>query len=175
MTPVETLRGQRIAVFGLGGSGMSTVHALVEGGAEVVVWDDSPKARERAADAGFTLVDLNRVDWRGFHLLVLSPGVPLTHPAPHWTVNLAHEARVPIVGDIELFSRERAVRAPKAPFVAITGTNGKSTTTALVAHVLRQAGRDRRLGTSGSCRSAGCARASRASSARRADIANIIP
>ena len=146
MTPVETLRGQRIAVFGLGGSGMSTVHALVEGGAEVVVWDDSPKARERAADAGFTLVDLNRVDWRGFRLFVLSPGVPLTHPAPHWTVNLAREARVPIVGDIELFSRERAVRAPKAPFVAITGTNGKSTTTALVAHVLRQAGRDVAMG-----------------------------
>jgi UDP-N-acetylmuramoylalanine--D-glutamate ligase len=146
LTPVETLRGQSIAVFGLGGSGMSTVHALIEGGAEVAVWDDSPKARERAADAGFTLVDLARADWRAFRLLVLSPGVPLTHPAPHWTVNLAHEARVPIVGDIELFSRERAVRAPEAPFVAITGTNGKSTTTALIAHVLGEAGRDVALG-----------------------------
>jgi UDP-N-acetylmuramoylalanine--D-glutamate ligase len=146
LTPVETLRGQSIAVFGLGGSGMSTVHALVEGGAEVVVWDDSPKARERAADAGFTLVDLARADWRAFRLFILSPGVPLTHPAPHWTVNLAHEAGVPIVGDIELFSRERAVRAPGAPLVAITGTNGKSTTTALIAHVLREAGRDVALG-----------------------------
>jgi UDP-N-acetylmuramoylalanine--D-glutamate ligase len=146
LTPVETLRGQSIAVFGLGGSGISTVSALVEGGAEVAVWDDSPNARERAAHAGFRLVDLARADWKGFQLFVLSPGVPLTHPAPHWTVGLANAAGVPIVGDIELFSRERAVRAPKAPFVAITGTNGKSTTTALIAHVLREAGRDVALG-----------------------------
>ena len=146
MTPVETLRGQSIAVFGLGGSGISTVRALVEGGAKVAVWDDNLNAREHAAHAGFKLVDLARADWRGFRLFVLSPGVPLTHPAPHWTVKLASAAGVPIVGDIELFSRERAVRAPEAPFVAITGTNGKSTTTALIAHVLREAGRDVALG-----------------------------
>ena len=146
MTPVETLRGQSVALFGLGGSGLSTVRALVEGGAEVAVWDDNPQARERAADAGFALVDLARADWKEFRLFVLSPGVPLTHPAPHWSVNLANTAGVPIVGDIELFSRERAVRAPEAPFVAITGTNGKSTTTALIAHVLREAGRDVVLG-----------------------------
>ena len=146
MTPVKTLRGQSIAVFGLGGSGISTVRALVEGGAEVAVWDDNLNARERAAHAVFKLVDLARADWKGFRLFVLSPGVPLTHPAPHWTVNLAKAAGVPIVGDIELFSRERAARAPEAPFVAITGTNGKSTTTALIAHVLREAGRDVALG-----------------------------
>ncbi len=146
MTPVESLRGQCIAVFGLGGSGLSTVRALVEGGAEVAVWDDNPNARERGAQAGFPLVDLARADWNGFRLLVLSPGVPLTHPAPHWTVELANAAGVPIVGDIELFSRERAVRAPHAPFVAITGTNGKSTTTALMAHLLQEAGRDVALG-----------------------------
>jgi UDP-N-acetylmuramoylalanine--D-glutamate ligase len=146
LTPVETLRGQSIAVFGLGGSGFSTVRALVEGGADVAVWDDNLNARKRAAQAGFALVDLARADWKAFRLFVLSPGVPLTHPAPHWTVELANAAGVPIVGDVELFSRERADRAPEAPFVAITGTNGKSTTTALIAHVLREAGRDVALG-----------------------------
>jgi UDP-N-acetylmuramoylalanine--D-glutamate ligase len=146
MTPVETLRGQRVAVFGLGGSGLSTARALLAGGAETTIWDDSEKARERAAGAGFRLIDLAKADWRSFSLLVLSPGAPLTHPKPHWTVRLARDAGVPIVGDIELFVRERAARAPQAPFVAITGTNGKSTTTALIAHVLREAGRDVALG-----------------------------
>ncbi len=146
MTPVETLRGQSIALFGLGGSGMSTARALVEGGAEVAVWDDNPIARERAGAGGFILVDLARADWGRFRLFVLSPGVPLTHPTPHWTVKLADAAGVPIIGDIELFSRERAFRAPQAPFVAVTGTNGKSTTTALIGHVLREAGRDVAVG-----------------------------
>ena len=77
---------------------------------------------------------------------MLAPGVPLTHPKPHWTVGLADKAGVPIVGDIELFVRERNARAPDAPFVAITGTNGKSTTTALIAHVLKEAGRDVAMG-----------------------------
>jgi UDP-N-acetylmuramoylalanine--D-glutamate ligase len=146
MTPVETLRGQSVALFGLGGSGLSTARALVAGGAEVVAWDDSPAARERAAVAGVALVNLAQADWRGFRAFVLAPGVPLTHPAPHWTVNFADAAGVPIVGDVELFVRERGVRAPDAPFVAITGTNGKSTTTALIAHVLKEAGREVAMG-----------------------------
>jgi UDP-N-acetylmuramoylalanine--D-glutamate ligase len=146
MTPVETMRGQSVAVFGLGGSGLSTAHALIAGGAKLAAWDDSPPARERAAAAGIALVDLAQADWREFRLMVLAPGVPLTHPAPHWTVNLADKAGVPIVGDLELFARERGARAPDAPFVAITGTNGKSTTTALIAHVLREAGRDVAMG-----------------------------
>jgi len=146
MTPVETLRGQSVALFGLGGSGLSTARALVAGGADVAAWDDSSAARERAAAAGVALADLAEADWRGFKLFVLAPGVPLTHPKPHWTVGLADKAGVPIVGDIELFVRERDARAPDAPFVAITGTNGKSTTTALIAHVLRQAGREVAMG-----------------------------
>jgi UDP-N-acetylmuramoylalanine--D-glutamate ligase len=146
MTPVETMRGERVALFGLGGSGLSTAQALVAGGAEVAAWDDSAAARERAAAAGIALVDLAQADWRSLKLFVLAPGVPLTHPAPHWTVNLADAAGVPVVGDIELFARERGARAPNAPFVAITGTNGKSTTTALIAHVLEEAGRDVAMG-----------------------------
>jgi UDP-N-acetylmuramoylalanine-D-glutamate ligase len=92
------------------------------------------------------VVDLSATDWSGFAALVLAPGVPLTHPAPHWTVQRAQAAGLAIIGDIELFCRERAALAPDAPFVAITGTNGKSTTTALIAHVLRQAGRNVQMG-----------------------------
>ena len=131
MTPVETLRGRRVALFGLGGSGLSTLRALVAGGAEVAAWDDDAKARERAVAEGFAPVDLSAVDWRGFAAFVLAPGVPLTHPKPHWTVDKAAAAGVAVIGDIELYARERAARAPEAPLVAITGTNGKSTTTAL--------------------------------------------
>jgi UDP-N-acetylmuramoylalanine--D-glutamate ligase len=146
MTPVATLSGRRVALFGLGGSGLSTLRALVAGGAEVDAWDDDAAARARAQGAGFTPVDLNRADWSGFAALILAPGVPLTHPKPHWTVERARGAGAPIIGDIELFARERAARAPGAPFVAITGTNGKSTTTALIAHILREAGRDVAMG-----------------------------
>jgi UDP-N-acetylmuramoylalanine--D-glutamate ligase len=78
--------------------------------------------------------------------LVLAPGVPLTHPEPHWTVRKAQAAGIEIIGDIELFFRERAKVAPGSPVVAVTGTNGKSTTTALVAHILRAAGLDVQMG-----------------------------
>ena len=146
MTPVETFRGKRVALFGLGGSGMATAEALRAGGAETIVWDDAEKAVEKARAAGFEALDLHRLDWKGIAALVLAPGVPLTHPVPHWTVELAKKAGVEIIGDIELFCRERKRLAKDAPFVAITGTNGKSTTTALIAHILRQAGRDVQLG-----------------------------
>jgi UDP-N-acetylmuramoylalanine--D-glutamate ligase len=139
MTPVETLRGKRVALFGLGGSGLSTVRALVAGGAQVAAWDDDAKVRARAAAAGFATVDLATIDWRGLAAFVLAPGVPLTHPKPHWTVDKARQAGVEIIGDIELYARERAARAPDAPLIAITGTNGKSTTTALTAHILQWA------------------------------------
>jgi UDP-N-acetylmuramoylalanine--D-glutamate ligase len=146
MTPVETLKGRRVALFGLGGSGVSTLRALIAGGAEVAAWDDSEVARSHASAEGFSLADLASADWSRFQLFVLSPGVPLTHPKPHWTVERAKAAGIAIVGDVELFARERAARAKSASFVAITGTNGKSTTTALIAHVLGEAGRDVALG-----------------------------
>ena len=146
MIPVTTFRGKHVALFGLGGSGIVTALALAAGGARVSAWDDSVDARNAAADKGIDIVDLDRTDWSGFAALVLAPGVPLTHPVPHWTVDRARAIGVEIIGDIELFCRERAALSPDAPFVAITGTNGKSTTTALIAHLLRVAGRDVQLG-----------------------------
>ncbi len=146
MIAATTFAGRLVAVFGLGGSGVATAQALLAGGAVVAAWDDSEAARANAVAAGVPLLDLTSAEWRGFAALVLSPGVPLTHPRPHWTVGRAREAGVEVIGDIEIFCRERRHRAPAAPFVAITGTNGKSTTTALIAHILRTSGRDVQLG-----------------------------
>ncbi|WP_036263448.1 UDP-N-acetylmuramoyl-L-alanine--D-glutamate ligase [Methylocapsa aurea] len=140
MTPVTTFKDKNVAVFGLGGSGFATAQALVAGGARVAVWDDNEHAREKARAAGLRIENLASAEWRDFAALVLSPGVPLTHPAPHWTVVKAREAQVEVIGDIELFCRERRKIAPKSRFAAITGTNGKSTTTALVAHLFRSFG-----------------------------------
>ncbi|MCC6887313.1 MAG: UDP-N-acetylmuramoyl-L-alanine--D-glutamate ligase [Hyphomicrobiales bacterium] len=146
MIPVASFAGKRVALFGLGGSGLASAHALVAGGADVVAWDDSAEMVERARTAGITIGDLRRIDWSRIAALVLAPGVPLTHPAPHWSVGLARSAAVEVIGDIELFCRERRAHAPDSPFVAITGTNGKSTTTALTAHLLRCAGHEVQLG-----------------------------
>ena len=146
MTPVDTFHGKSVALFGLGGSGLATAKALLAGGAQVAAWDDGEAAREKALAAHIHVEDLNSADWRSFDALILTPGAPLTHPEPHWTVKLAQASGVEIIGDIELFCREREARAAGAPFVAVTGTNGKSTTTALIAHILRQAGREVELG-----------------------------
>ena len=146
MTPVTCMKGRNIALFGLGGSGLVTAHALMAGGARVSAWDDGEAARVKAMAEGIAVVDLCQMDFAAFDYLVLSPGVPLTHPAPHWAAAKAQAAGVAIIGDIELFCLERNAIAPGTPFVAITGTNGKSTTTALLAHVLRTAGRDVAMG-----------------------------
>lgn len=146
MTPVTTFKGRRVAVFGLGASGNSAAKALIAGGAQVAAWDDSEKGREGALKAGLPLEDLSKADWSVFAALVLAPGVPLTHPKPNWTVEKAKAHGIEVIGDIELFMRERAKIAPGSPFVAITGTNGKSTTTALTGHIFSTAGRDTQVG-----------------------------
>jgi UDP-N-acetylmuramoylalanine--D-glutamate ligase len=146
MIPITTLAGKKVAVFGLGGSGMVAASALAAGGADVVGFDDSRDRIAHAASAGISVKDLRELDWSEIAALVLAPGVPLTHPAPHWSVGLARAAAVEVIGDIELFCRERRAHAPAAPFVAVTGTNGKSTTTALIAHLCLQAGFDTQLG-----------------------------
>ena len=148
MIPVRGFEGKTVAVFGLARTGLAAARALVAGGAQVALWDENSASRDDAAAEGFPLVDLATADWSQFATLMLSPGVPLTHPAPHWTVEKARAAGVEIVGDIELFARTVNAapdhRRPK--IVAITGTNGKSTTTALIGHVCAQAGRDVRIG-----------------------------
>ena len=146
MIAASSFNGRQVALFGLGGSGIATALALKEGGADVLAWDDNPDSVAKAAAGGISTADLRSVDWSVFSSFVLSPGVPLTHPKPHWTVELARGAGVEIIGDVELFARERMARAPGAPFIAITGTNGKSTTTALTAHILKAAGRDTQMG-----------------------------
>lgn len=142
MIPVPGFEGRRIAVFGLGRSGLTAARALKAGGALPVLWDDSVSSRMQAEAEGFAVEDLTTADWSGFAALVLSPGAPLTHPKPHWTVEKAKAAGVPVIGDIELFARALATlpEGERPRVVAITGTNGKSTTTALIGWVLKQAG-----------------------------------
>ncbi|MBN9582852.1 MAG: UDP-N-acetylmuramoyl-L-alanine--D-glutamate ligase [Afipia sp.] len=146
MIPITSFADKTVAVFGLGGSGLASCHALKAGGARVIASDDSAAKLAEAAGAGFVTADLRNVAWNEIAALVLTPGVPFTHPEPHWTVLAARAAGVEVIGDIELFCRERRRLAPDAPFVAITGTNGKSTTTALIAHLMRAAGFDTQMG-----------------------------
>ena len=146
MSPATCFGGKRVALFGLGGSGLATARALLAGGADVAAYDDSEQACDAARAAGLTITELKLADWSDFAALILSPGVPLTHPEPHWSVVRAREAHIEIIGDIELFCRERAKIAPGSPFIGITGTNGKSTTTALIAHLFRAFGYDVQLG-----------------------------
>jgi UDP-N-acetylmuramoylalanine--D-glutamate ligase len=146
MIPVASFNGKTVAVFGLGGSGLASAQALRAGGATVIAFDDSAASIKKAEAAGFATANLRELDWSRVSALLLAPGVPLTHPAPHWSVGLAYSAGVEVIGDIELYCRERRRTAPGSPFVAITGTNGKSTTTALIHHLLKSAGLSSDLG-----------------------------
>jgi len=146
MIRARAFSGRRVAVFGLGGSGIAAARALEAGGAEVVCWDDGETGRTRAAQAGLRIADLANTDWGSLAALILAPGVALTHPLPHWTVRRARAAQVEIIGDVEVFYRERADVCPDAPVIAITGTNGKSTTTALTTHLLKHLGCDVQMG-----------------------------
>jgi UDP-N-acetylmuramoylalanine--D-glutamate ligase len=137
MIEVFPFAGLPVAVFGLGRSGIAAAKALVAGGAEVWAWDDSEDARARARAEGVPLVDLYLCNWRELTTLVLSPGVPLHHPAPHQVVSLARGVGCEVIGDIELLAR--CMR--ESAYVGITGTNGKSTTTALIGHIFKTAGR----------------------------------
>ena len=146
MIPITTFAGRKVAVFGLGGSGLVSASALLAGGADVIAYDDDAQSVVKATAVGIPTADLRNIDWSRIAALVLAPGVPLTHPAPHWIVRLAQQAAVAVIGDIEMFCRERRHLAPDAPFIAVTGTNGKSTTTALIAHLAASAGMDAQLG-----------------------------
>lgn len=131
----DTLNGKPIAVFGLGISGLSAVRALVSAGIEVTAWDDNKDSCDKARDLGAVIEDLTKIDLSGFAALLLAPGVPYSFE-PHAVVVNAQNAGIEIIGDLELL--HRANHGVKV--IGITGTNGKSTTTALMAHVLNECG-----------------------------------
>ena len=133
---IPEMSGRTVAVLGLARSGLSAARTLMASGAAVWAWDDNPAKRDAAKAVGVPLVDLQSCDWLKPIALVLSPGIPHRFPKPHPVAALATARRCPIIGDIELMARARL----GARFIGITGTNGKSTTTALTAHVLRAAG-----------------------------------
>ena len=147
MIPVQGVSGQKVAVLGLGRSGLATARALQAGGAETRLWDDSPEARANAEDQGFTLTDLTRAPaLDGVAALITSPGIPHLYPAPHRVIARALETGVPVDNDIGLFFRSFATpdwddfdTTPRV--ICVTGSNGKSTTTALIHHILQVAGR----------------------------------
>lgn len=143
MIEVATYRDRPVAVFGLGASGLSAARALAAGGARVSAWDDGAERRaELASVADIDLAEPSPAAWADLAVLVLSPGVPLTHPEPHAAVRLASRLGIEVLGDVELFART----GPVARLIAITGTNGKSTTTALLGHMLGRAGRRVQIG-----------------------------
>jgi UDP-N-acetylmuramoylalanine--D-glutamate ligase len=147
MIPVLGVSGAQLAVLGLGRSGLATAQALRAGGAEAVCWDDNPEARAAAEEAGFSCRDLSKAGaFEGITTLIVSPGIPHLYPAPHAVVKAALMAGVPVDNDIGLFFRSFA--APEwdsfdtmPQVVAVTGSNGKSTTAALIAHILGHVGR----------------------------------
>ena len=152
MIPVQGYQGRKVAVLGLGRSGQATARALIAGGAEALVWDDSPEARAKAEAEGFVCTDLTRnLALEGVAVLVTSPGIPHLYPAPHKVILRAYEMGVPVDNDIGLFFRSYATAdwddfevTPR--IVCVTGSNGKSTTTALIQHILTVAGRPCQMG-----------------------------
>ena len=132
---VESLDGKAIYVYGLGQSGLSSVEALIQSGAKVYAWDAKEEQRTKAHDVGSEIADEDSIDYNLIGSLLLSPGIPLTHPEPHPVVTKAKEHDIEIVGDIEVLGR---VLPDYIRTVGITGTNGKSTTTALLGHILSE-------------------------------------
>ena len=136
MIDLAILKGSSFVVLGLARSGLATVRALRAAGIDCIAWDDSASSRAAAEEAGARIADPVTIDWSDIDALVISPGIPSTLPIPHPVAVAARAAGKPIICDVELLARAQ----PEARFVAITGTNGKSTTTALIGHILQQAG-----------------------------------
>jgi len=148
MIRIPDIKGEKVGVFGLGVSGLATSDALVASGAHVFAWDENPNARRKTADSEYRAEHPKQWPWAELAFLVVSPGVPLHHPKPHVIVRKARGGEIPVIGDTELFARAvNALAQDEQPrVVAITGSNGKSTTTALIGQILRDAGRDAHVG-----------------------------
>jgi UDP-N-acetylmuramoylalanine--D-glutamate ligase len=149
MIAAKAFANRTVAVFGLARTGLGAVRALVSGGTAVIAWDDSSTARDLGGQEGAEIMPWREWPWERIAAVILSPGVPLTHPRPHGVVEHANNANVAVIGDVELFAREVRPNRDlpgKSPVIAITGTNGKSTTTALVGHILTQCGFDAQIG-----------------------------
>ena len=149
MIPVQGYQGLTVGVLGLGRSGLATARALAAGGAIPLCWDDNPAARETAEAEGFAVADLTR-EMGSLATLVVSPGIPHLYPKPNPVIAAAYEAGVPVDNDIGLFFRslgqgEWMMHDTPPKVIAITGSNGKSTTTALIHHILEHAGREAQL------------------------------
>ncbi len=151
MIAASGVTGEKYAVLGLGRSGLSAAQSLIAGGAKVVVWDDGEVARQKAEALGLCVTDLTRFsDWPAIAGLIVSPGIPHLYPAPHPVIAAALKANVPVDNDIGLFFRSFAASdwtafdtPPKV--IAVTGSNGKSTTSALIHHILQSAGRESQI------------------------------
>lgn len=144
MILIPGVKNKKIGVFGLGLSGLATCEALLASGAEVFSFDENARAREETADTEYRCEHPKEWPWKDLAALVVSPGVPLSHPKPHAIVRKAHQEKVPVFGDTELFARavNAMPEAERPRLVGVTGTNGKSTTTALIGHILKEAGVD---------------------------------
>ncbi len=142
MILVPGVAKRKFGVFGLGATGLSVAEALVASGAEVHSWDEKAEARDKTANTEFRAEHPKEWPWSEFTALVLSPGVPLTHPKPHAIVRKAQQEKVEVVGDVELFARalNAMPESMRPKVVAVTGSNGKSTTTALIGRILKEAG-----------------------------------
>lgn len=140
MIVVDQYKDKQVGVYGLGRTGVSVIASLVAGGATVLAWDDGEAARDAAGNAGAMLMPPSDWNWMGVEALILSPGVPLHFPEPHSIVEMARQAGVPVLGDTELFARALSDSDADVKVVGITGTNGKSTTTALLSHILKRCG-----------------------------------
>ena len=163
MIPIRAYAGQRVGVLGLGRSGLATARALKAGGAGPLCWDDDEAKRHAAVGEGFEVADISRErEAAGIACLIVSPGVPHLYPQPHKAVTLAQAAGVPVDNDVGLFFQALLAMdpedfsedfpgdfgddGPSAKVIAVTGSNGKSTTTALIHHILEQAGHHAQMG-----------------------------